>query len=79
MQSDTRRVLVPTLPGHTELLAPLMTWWTLLFGLSVFARYHPGLWFQALNVDRSTSAVPLEAVLDRALEALPRLVGQKLH
>jgi hypothetical protein len=41
-QSEGSRTLVPTLPGHTQLLSPLMTWWILLFGLSVFARYHPG-------------------------------------
>jgi hypothetical protein len=68
------RNLIPTLPGQAEILSPLMTWWLLLFGLSVFARYHPGLWLRALQVDQSPAAVPLEAVLDRALGALPRLV-----
>jgi hypothetical protein len=72
MPGETKaHALIPTLP---ELLTPLMTWWLLLFGLSIFARYHPGLWVGALQVDRSTTAVPLEAVLDRALDLLPRLV-----
>jgi hypothetical protein len=75
MLDETKsRALIPTLPGQSELLTPLMTWWLLLFGLSIFARYHPGLWVGALQVDRSTTAVPLEAVLDRALDLLPRLV-----
>jgi hypothetical protein len=73
MDANTRQ-LIPTLPGQSELLSPLMTWWLLLFGLSIFARYHPGLWVGALQVDRSPAAVPLEAVLDRALGLLPRLV-----
>jgi hypothetical protein len=73
-EAGDTRVLVPTLPGQSELLTPLMTWWLLLFGLSIFARYHPGLWADALNVDRSPVAVPLEAVLDHALGLLPRLV-----
>jgi hypothetical protein len=66
--------LIPTLPEQSEMLTPLMTWWLLLFGLSIFARYHPGLWVDTLQVDRSTAAVPLEAVLDQALDQLPRLV-----
>ena len=32
------RALIPTLPGQSELFTPLMTWWLLLFGLSIFAR-----------------------------------------
>ena len=68
------RQLIPTLPGQQAILSPLMTWWLLLFGLSVFARYHPGLWLRALQVDASDSAVPLEAVLDSGLGVLPRLI-----
>jgi hypothetical protein len=68
------RQLIPTLPGQEAILSPLMTWWLLLFGLSIFARYHPGLWLRALQVDASDSAVPLEAVLDSGLGVLPRLV-----
>jgi hypothetical protein len=58
------RQLVPTLPGQSARLSPLMNWWLLLFGLSIFARYHPGLWAGSLRVDQSPSAVPLEAVLE---------------
>ena len=72
------RHLLPTLPGQGGHLQPLMMWWLLLFGLSIFARYHPGLWASALDVDHSEHAVPLEAVLDRALEAVPLLVHQAL-
>jgi hypothetical protein len=75
---DSFRWILPTLPGHAELMSPLMTWWTLLFGLSIFARYHPEMWAEALDVDQSKTAVPLEAILDSAMSALPRLIYNEL-
>lgn len=72
------RHLLPTLPLHSETMAPLMSWWVLLFGLSLFARYHPELWIKSLQVDESLHAVPLESLLDGALEALPVLVADAL-
>jgi hypothetical protein len=51
-----------------------MLWWALLFGLSSVARYEPELWIGALDVNRSPLAVPIEAALDAALEALPDLI-----
>lgn len=70
--------LRPTLPGEREQVSDLMLWWTLLFGFSIFARYHPGLWMEALAVDLSELAVPLEAVLDLALSVIPALVHEAL-
>lgn len=70
--------LMPTLPGHDERLSGLMTWWLLLFGLSIFARYHPQLWVRALDVDSSQHAVPLEGLLDQALLVVPALVHDAL-
>ena len=70
--------ILPTLAGDTELLNPLMLWWLLLFGLSIFARYHPSLWMDTLEVDRSELAVPIEAILDKALSAVPGLVHHEL-
>jgi hypothetical protein len=66
--------LLPTLPGGGERPAELMIWWALIYGLSIFARYHPGLWIQALAVDASELAVPLEGVLGAALAAIPAMV-----
>lgn len=60
------RWLVPALAGQTGPLTPLMLWWLLLFDLSIVARYEPALWSEALAVDRSPVAVPLEAVLKQA-------------
>jgi hypothetical protein len=54
--------------------SPLMTWWLLLFGLSMLARYHPVPWTRALDVDSSQAAVTLELTMNRAIEAIPHLV-----
>jgi YaaC-like Protein len=51
-----------------------MLWWALLFGLSSIARYDPETWIDALVVNDSELAVPIEAALDVALEALPELI-----
>jgi hypothetical protein len=75
---DGGRWLIPRLPDESQLLSPLMLWWVLLFGLSLLARYKPALWAQALAVDRSDRAVPLEVLLDQAVEALPALVYSAL-
>lgn len=66
------RILLPALAGR--LLSPLMLWWVLLFGLSSVARYDPEVWVAALDVNISEQAVPIEAALDVALEALPELI-----
>jgi hypothetical protein len=68
------RWLRPTVNERSDALSPLMAWWLLLYGLSMLARYYPAAWTQALDLDESRWAVPLEYALDEALEALPRLV-----
>jgi hypothetical protein len=67
-----RRLLMPAVMG--ERVSPLMLWWLLLFGLSIVARYEPELWIRELDVNTSRLAVPIEAALDVALEALPELI-----
>jgi hypothetical protein len=44
----------------------------------MFARYQPAQWREALDVDQSHVAVPLEHALDVALTALPELIFQAL-
>jgi hypothetical protein len=53
---------------------PLLTWWAVLYALSMLARYHPEEWIEMLSVDRSAVAATLEAMLEDALAAVPRLV-----
>ncbi|HXB66415.1 MAG TPA: hypothetical protein VNV42_16240 [Solirubrobacteraceae bacterium] len=72
------RWLLPGAPGSDEPFVPLTAWWVLLFGLSVFARYDPGLWSSSLNLDGSECAVPLRLLLDEALEAISELVADAL-
>ncbi len=67
------RLLLPR-AGGTDVLSPLMLWWILLFGLSSIARYDPELWIDALDVNNSQLAVPIEAALGAAVEALPELI-----
>ena len=50
----------------------------LLFALSVFARYHPTTWVSALELDQSELAVPLQALLDVAPDAVAGLIWEVL-
>jgi hypothetical protein len=65
---------MPALGNSEAPLSQLMVWWALLFGLSIVARYDPALWTRALNPDSSPLAVPLESLLEEALEVVPALV-----
>jgi hypothetical protein len=69
--------LIPRL-ARRDLLSPLMLWWVLLFALSMVARYDPELWIDALNVNDSVLAVPLEGVLRTAVARVPALVYDAL-
>jgi hypothetical protein len=54
-------------------LSSLMTWWTLLFGLSMLARYEPAGWIRALDYESSELAAPLAKLLDIGLTRVPEL------
>jgi hypothetical protein len=53
--------------------SPLATWYALLFGFSILARYEPDSWLAALDV-RERHAAAIEASLEEATHALPELV-----
>lgn len=59
-------------------LSQLMTWWTLLYGLSMLARYEPGSWVTALDLDQPGLAAQLAELLDVAVEAIPSLIIEAL-
>lgn len=63
----------PAVAG-SAVLSPLMTWWAVLYALSMVARYEPDNWVGLLDVDKSDLAVPLEDLLVDAMGALPHLV-----
>jgi hypothetical protein len=69
-----RRWLRPAVEDDAPPPSPLMTWWAILFALSMLARYHPTAWTRALDENSSPIAVNLERSLDIALEAVPHLV-----
>lgn len=52
----------------------LITWWALLYALSMLARYQPAAWFGILDYDDSAWAAPLAELLRIGTEAVPRLV-----
>ncbi|MGB7160160.1 MAG: hypothetical protein WBD40_18985 [Tepidisphaeraceae bacterium] len=66
------RHLRPAVSGVA--LSPLMSWWTLLFGLSMLARYEPAGWTAALALDSSPLAAPLDECLRRGVQRIPELV-----
>jgi hypothetical protein len=57
----------------------LLLWWLVLFALSMSARYDPAGWAEICDFDTSPLAVPLQALLDEALEALPVLILAALN
>lgn len=59
------------------LLSPLASWYALLNGFSVLARYEPAAWVEALD-PRSTHAAAIDGALDEALEALPELLWKEI-
>jgi hypothetical protein len=73
-RSDDERWALPAVGQATKSLHPLLAWWTVLFTLSMLARYQPETWTEHLNVNSSPNAVVLETALDRALDTCPLLI-----
>lgn len=72
-------VALPAVGGNNAALHPLISWWLILFGFSMLARYYPDEWTTALDVDKSTLSVPIDHFLSAAKEQLPTYVFQILH
>jgi hypothetical protein len=71
--------LRPAVGAQKDYLKPLVTWWLLLFGLSILARYEPAVWVKTLSITESDIAADLEALLDDAMLAIPQLVLEALE
>ncbi|MEV6029230.1 YaaC family protein [Streptomyces sp. NPDC052036] len=65
------RYFLPALPPMKRVLHPLMAWWTVLYTLSMLARYQPPVWSTLISVDNSTHAVPIERLLERVISHVP--------
>ena len=68
----------PSIDGARKPLHPLVTWWALLFGLSILARYEPEAWGRAIDINQSPEAVAIEHLLESALDSLPELLYRAL-
>lgn len=69
----------PSVGKNTSSLHPVMTWWCVLFALSMLARYHPETWADHIAIDSSNDAVPIERLLIEALTAVPELLLQTIR
>lgn len=70
--------VLPAVGGNSAPMHPLIAWWVLLYGFSMWARYHPRSWVSLLDPDTSPLAVPVELILDEAAEAVPRILLKEL-
>lgn len=67
-------VVLIRLPGNCTLTHQLISWWLLLYQMSMLARYYPLEWRDLLDVDSSPLAVPIERVLNEAQHYLPFVI-----
>ena len=74
-----RRWLRPAVAADESPPSFLMTWWLILYALSMTARYHPVSWVQSLDVDSPPIAVLLSRCMSEAMEAVPVLVLEAIH
>ncbi|MEU0839521.1 YaaC family protein [Streptomyces sp. NPDC005962] len=72
------RYFLPALPPMKQELHPLMAWWAVLYSLSMLARYEPAVWGMLISVDNSQYAVPIERLLERAINHLPALIADTI-
>lgn len=70
----------PTLTDDVDALPvhPLMSWWMVLFAMSMLTRYQPDQWTQMIDVNRSEHATAVEFVLETALASVPDLVDEAI-
>ncbi|GAA3068577.1 hypothetical protein GCM10010464_35970 [Pseudonocardia yunnanensis] len=66
--------VIPTLAGNDEPLKPIVTWWAVLFTLSMLARYQPSSWTKMLDIDSSPDAPAVEYLLDEAHRVCVNLI-----
>ena len=67
-------VVLPSVGGNSEAQHPIVTWWLVLYCLSMLARYYPTVWTALLNVDSSSDAVPFDHLISVARAKVPELI-----
>src|ERR1035437_804759 len=78
-QSVAGGVVLPSVGGNTEAQHPLVTWWLVLYCLSMLARYYPTVWTTLLDVDHSLQAVPFDHLISVARAKVPKLIYDAMH
>lgn len=71
---ESGRIIHPRLGGDDRQLHPLLRWWSVLFALSMLARYNPDQWISHIDVNSCKNAVAIEVLLEKAMETVPELV-----
>jgi hypothetical protein len=71
-------ILLPRAGESEKALRPLMSWWTLLYALSMLARYAPSKWTETLSIADSPVSSRIEFLLDAAIDAVPELLWGEL-
>ena len=56
-----------------------MTWWAVLYALSMLARYQPSGWTAILDIDKSPDAPAVEYLLDQAHRVCCNLIMQTMR
>jgi hypothetical protein len=69
----------PVVGSMTEALHPLLAWWSVLFALSMMARYEPANWASMIRIDSGVDANGTEHILDQALDVVPSLVLEAIR
>ncbi len=68
-------IVLPAVCGNTRALDPIIGWWSVLFALSMLARYRPGAWSSMLDVDTSADAVSIEHLMRQAHKSCVNLTA----
>ncbi|MFD0142887.1 MULTISPECIES: YaaC family protein [unclassified Streptomyces] len=68
------RWFLPTIPPTGREPHLLMAWWSVVYTLSMLARYEPASWAGLISIDSNHHAVPVESLLKRAIDFLPGLI-----
>lgn len=66
--------LLPALGDNSKPLHPLLTWWAILYALSMLARYEPYAWGKMTAIDTSVEASAIEHLLEVGIARLPELI-----
>ena len=78
-RSDAGGVVLPSVGGNAKAQQQLVTWWLVLYCLSMLARYYPTVWTRLLDVDSSKLAVPFDHLISVARAKVPGLIFDAMH